>query len=439
LMPEDATPLLTSTEPLLKETAVWIAGHRPDWGGSLAGFYRERLRSTALDEKTGAELSAQLAPLARAAAIQDLLADTLRDAPSPQARRAALDAMAAAGLKETPARWFAELSRALASPDPALVAPAIATARSLTMPKQPPANLTAALTTVGIASTMPGALRLDALAALPAGLPAVDPDLLAFLSTHLAATQPLSIRSAAATVLSKAHLTPAQLTQLLAALPGAGPLELPRLLTAFERAPGEALGLQLVTALGRAPPGLRADLVKPLLAKFPASVQQAGIPLLAKLNADSARQAAHLDELAASLASGDVRRGQAVFLKTGCALCHAMGYLGGKLGPDLTRIGGIRTERDLLESIVYPSASFVRSYEPVIATTRAGDQFTGILRKDAPDEIVLAIGPELEQRIARADVRDLQPGAVSLMPQGFEQALSRQDLADLISFLRAAK
>ena len=439
LKPEDATPLLISADPLLKETAVWIAGHRPDWGGSLAGFYRDRLSSASLAEKAVAELSSQLAPLARAPAIQALLADTLRAGPSPQARRAALGAMVAAALKDTPARWFAELARALETSDPELLGQVIATVRSLTMPKQPPADLIAALSAVGVASSVSDALRLDALAALPSGLPAVDPNLFSFLSNHLAATQPLSIRSAAATVLSKARLAPDQLSQLLAALPGAGPLELPRILSAFERAPNEALGLQLVATLAQAPPGLRADTVKPLLAKYPPSVQQAGIPLLAKLNAESARQAAHLDELSASLPHGDVRRGQAVFLKTGCAVCHSMGYLGGKLGPDLTRIGAIRTERDLLESIVYPSASFVRSYEPIIATTRAGDQYTGILRKDAPDEIVLAIGPELEQRIARADVRDLQPGAISLMPQGFEQALSQQDLADLISFLRASK
>ena len=32
--------------------------------------------------------------------------------------------------------------------------------------------------------------------------------------------------------------------------------------------------------------------------------------------------------------------------------------------------------RDLLESIVFPSASFVRGYEPFTAVTRGGDDFT---------------------------------------------------------------
>jgi len=67
----------------------------------------------------------------------------------------------------------------------------------------------------------------------------------------------------------------------------------------------------------------------------------------------------------AELPGGDVRRGQLIFNnpKFACISCHSVGYRGGHLGPDLTSVGTIRTERDLLESIVYPSASFVRSYE----------------------------------------------------------------------------
>ena len=63
--------------------------------------------------------------------------------------------------------------------------------------------------------------------------------------------------------------------------------------------------------------------------------------------------------------------------KAACVTCHAIGYVGGKLGPDLTKIGQVRAERDLLESIVYPSASFVRSYEPVSVATRDGQVVLG--------------------------------------------------------------
>jgi putative heme-binding domain-containing protein len=138
---------------------------------------------------------------------------------------------------------------------------------------------------------------------------------------------------------------------------------------------------------------------------------------------------------------GDIRRGQTIFnsARAACSACHAIGYLGGKIGPDLTRISEVRSERDLLEAIVFPSASFVRSYEPVIVATRNGDEHSGVLRKDAADEIVLATGPETEARVARAEIAEMRPGTVSVMPQGLEEQLSRQELADLLAFLRSTR
>ena len=123
--------------------------------------------------------------------------------------------------------------------------------------------------------------------------------------------------------------------------------------------------------------------------------------------------------------------------KAACSACHAIGYLGGKVGPDLTHIGKIRNERDLLESIVFPSASLVRSYEPVQVTTKTGKVYNGLIRKDAPDEIVLATGANQEVRIARDDIEEMQPSKVSVMPAGLDQQLTPRELADLVAFLKA--
>jgi putative heme-binding domain-containing protein len=115
-----------------------------------------------------------------------------------------------------------------------------------------------------------------------------------------------------------------------------------------------------------------------------------------------------------------------------------MANVGGTLGPDLTKIGAIRAERDLLEAIVFPGASYVRSYEPLLVKTKSGDQL-GILKKEGADEIVLANGPGSELSIPRKDVISVQPGAISLMPQGFDGILSPQEIADVVAFLRTAK
>jgi putative heme-binding domain-containing protein len=176
-------------------------------------------------------------------------------------------------------------------------------------------------------------------------------------------------------------------------------------------------------------------------ANFPASTQKRVEELLVSLDIDPAKQAAHLDQLLAALQGGDVRRGQAVFASTGaaCSACHAIGYLGGKLGPDLTSIGEVRTERDLLESIIYPSASFVRSYEPVAVLTMSGDVHNGAVLEDGRDEVLLATGPYTEVRIDRTEIREIRPSAVSAMPAGLEEVLTRQELADLLAFLRQTK
>jgi putative heme-binding domain-containing protein len=230
-------------------------------------------------------------------------------------------------------------------------------------------------------------------------------------------------------------------------LKSAGPLELPRLLPAFDNAgrpdDSESLGLAMIAALeqskGRS--SVRPDVLRARLAKYPDSVQRRGEQLLASLHVDSAKQAQRLEELVKAANGGDIRRGQAVFnsQKAACLSCHAIGYLGGKIGPDLTRIGQIRSERDLLEAIVFPSASFARSYEPVIVTTSSGATHMGVLRSDAGDEVVLAIGAGQETRIPRQEIEDMQPGTVSLMPPGLDEQLTRQELADLLAFLKATR
>src|SRR5262249_1110195 len=146
-------------------------------------------------------------------------------------------------------------------------------------------------------------------------------------------------------------------------------------------------------------------------------------------------------KLLASVAKGDVRRGQAVFqgAKAACASCHAIGYLGGKIGPDLTRVGKVRSERDLLEAIVYPSASFVQSYEPGLVTTKGGRSYNGLIRKDTPEEVVLATSATGEVRLRRRNIERIEPSKVSIMPAGMDKVLTERELVDLVAFLKACR
>ncbi|MDB5355235.1 MAG: putative rane-bound dehydrogenase, partial [Phycisphaerales bacterium] len=234
-----------------------------------------------------------------------------------------------------------------------------------------------------------------------------------------------------------------QLSSLADSVKSAGPLEINRLLPAYDQSTDEAVGLKLIEALrdSKAATGLRADTIRTHLAKFGPKVQQEALPLLARLSPDADKQKAKLENLLTTLPKGDIRRGQAVFNspKVACVSCHAIGYVGGTVGPDLTKVGQVRSERDLLESIVFPSASFVQSYEPVMVITKDGDNQYGIVRRNDAQEVILINGPTQEIHIPKSNVKELRPGAVSIMPEGLDQQITPQELADLLAFLKATK
>ncbi|MBL9188841.1 MAG: hypothetical protein JNK23_15260 [Opitutaceae bacterium] len=429
LQPGDVLPSLNSSHPILRDTAGWIVSHRPAWGDALAQHFRDRLSGSSVDG-----LAAQLAPLAGSPAIQQLLADTLA---TPN-RTVALAAMRAAGLKETPASWFAALTRLL---NTAARREALAAARALPQPKGGHATLATALGGLGADTTVDASTRLEALALATQSLRSIDDGTLAFLLAHLDARQAAPSRASAAAALGAARLTPPQTLRLARAMSSVGPLDAPKLLPALERMPNDESGLALINALrdSRALAGLRAAQLRQLFGRYPAAVQAAAAPLLAAVSAGVAEQNHRIDALLPTVTAGNISRGHLVFNseKTACRVCHKIGYGGGLLGPDLTTIGRIRSERELLEAIVFPSATLVRGYESVTVTTKSGDTHTGIIRRDDAEEVTLATGPESTQRIARGDIADVQPSPVSPMPPGMDAVLTPQELADLVAFLKA--
>ena len=442
--PLQVAALLTSGDHNLKETASWIIGRHPEWAQALAGFFRARLKKGGITPDESSELQRQLARFVQAKEIQDLLAERLADATTPAAvKLLVLRAMAQSSLKELPASWITQLAKVLGDDKDGLTAQAVATAKALApSPDKAEALVPRLLAVAGRAGTVVG-LRLAALSAVPGGLSQVDSTLLSFLIGKLDRNQPAAERSAAADVLSRARLTTSQLLTLADALRTTGPLEVDRLLGAFEQATDEALGLKLVKVLGEssALSSLRVDAIKQHLAKYGPAVQAAALGLYARLNADAAKQKARVDQLLTKLSSGDVRRGQIVFHseKAACYTCHAIGYRGGNVGPDLTKVGQVRSERDLLEAIVYPSASFIRSFEPVVVATEDGKVYNGLLRNETSDEILLITGANQEARIPRADIEEIRPSTVSVMPAGLDQQLTTQELADLVAFLKACR
>lgn len=444
LKAEPVVAELATTNAVLKEAAWWIASRHPEWGQQLTGFLKQRLEAKNLEMPQQVELVQILSQVAREKNIQQLLADMLSDAQAPKVSRlVVMKAMAKAGLKEAPTTWLNALTQALSGDEERWITQAVQTARALRLPKTGTDKLLAALLPLGNNDKLPPLVRLNALAAQPKGLAQVSPTLLAFLQEQVKTDQPVSQRTLAAEVLSQAKLSPEQLLDLTQTLKTAGPMEADRLLEAFAQSKNDKVGHALVDALkaSKVKAALRTDKLKTTLGKYSADVQKQAEELFASLKTNSAEQKARLEQLLPLVKKGDIHRGHTVFNnpKYSCVACHTIGYVGGKIGPDLTRIGGIRTELDLLEAIVYPSASLVRSYEPVAVATTQGKVHNGIITKETATEITLVTGADQQATIPREEIEEILPSSVSIMPAGLDKQLSDQELADLVTFLKACK
>jgi putative membrane-bound dehydrogenase-like protein len=426
---------LDSKDAPLKETAWWIAGHHPEWGEQLAGRFAEQLKNA--DKATNTELVDRLVKFAKNEAVQKTLVDAVTNAPK-AGKLLALQAMTKSSLKNLPEPWRAGLLEAVKKMDDHEVIRASLVLLQ-TLPFNEKDHQLFELTL--LMQELPTEIKLSLLSARPPGMKLHEVEFLFLILNVFQRDGAASRCSVAADALVKASLESAQFVKLAEMLKIVGPLEFTKLLGAFAKSTNKDVGLALVVALSdlKVRPSVRLEQVKPIFDKYPAEVKAKAEKLYELLAEDRKEERTKLEKLAASLPVGDAKRGQVVFngAKAACASCHKLGYVGGTLGPDLTRIGGIRSERDLLEAIVLPSASFVRSYEPFRVVTLDGKVFNGILKKDAPDEVVLAPAADQLVRIPRADIEVMTPSTVSVMPAGLDQQLSPQDLSDLVTFLKA--
>ena len=135
---------------------------------------------------------------------------------------------------------------------------------------------------------------------------------------------------------------------------------------------------------------------------------------------------------------GDVARGAKLFAdeqKLACAKCHSVDGRASKAGPDLFAVGDKFGRRDLVDAVLMPSAVISPGYGTVIVETKAGEEFQGIL-KQATDAGVQLMGADGKLvSIATADIREQRGSALSLMPDGLVEGLSRQEFTDLAEYL----
>ena len=129
--------------------------------------------------------------------------------------------------------------------------------------------------------------------------------------------------------------------------------------------------------------------------------------------------------------------GRAVFNAV-CASCHRLDREGHAVGPDLFDVRR-QTKENILFHIVNPDAEIAPAFTAYLAEAKDGRILSGILVGDTPTSITLRGPLGVETSLLRADLAKLEALPGSLMPTGLEAGLSKQQLADLLAYLKGEK
>lgn len=437
---EMVLPLLASDDPKLQQTALEVIARRPGWAKETLELLKTWVAEPELSADRANALRGFLLAQLGDKDMQAFVTATLQDGQSsPAARVLFWEILQRSTLAQWPAGWQPLLVETLGSDDENIVLPAL---RIITQRSLP--GFETALQRIAGDGKRSLTVRSEAVTALGTQSTPLDDGVFGALVTALVAPERSSDEKATlGRALGNGPLNDDQLLKLTRSLDAAGPLVAPVMLKAWGRSTSPTVGQALIAALlkSEAATSISADELAGILRKYPESVRIAAQPLFKKLGVDPAVQEARLTELAPLLEAGNAAAGKAVFFgrKAACASCHAVAGEGGRVGPHLTTIGASRSAKDLLEAIVYPSASFVNGYRAYVVVMDSGKVHQGVISAETTDTITLRTQDLQELRIRRDEVEELKESSTSIMPKGLDTQLSAEELQNLLAYLRGLK
>ena len=410
----------------LRRTAFQLLKSRPAWSGEALRVVTRWLAAPSLTEEQRTGLAGLSTAFFDAAGFQSALRDAIASGSS-DVRGIILDVATSQPQPKEVKAWTPVLRTALTNNSSAAARVAVAWQIN---------DLAEDLRKLAADTTRSPALRKECLRGVIASYPLLPDGLFNFLLKELRGSNPI----AAGELLRKARLTDQQLIQ---ALKSASALVPPAsLVIAFHTSTSLERSRELVDLMGTIPTaGWNEKEYTEFVKRLPTQLRERAQDSAKRFQPDRGAQHARLAQFEPLLRGGDASRGRAIFANTkvSCMTCHAIGNEGGKIGPDLTRVGAIRSGRDLLESILFPSSTFAQSYEPFVIETKDGDEHSGVLIEQDERHVVLRTVAGIEMNLAKTNVKELRRASLSIMPEGLETALSEHEFRDLLAFLQSLK
>ena len=436
---DQIAPLLDSDDAALRRTAVEIVGRRTDSAARVATQLDLWLSDDARGKARQDTLGELVAGFAGDAAVAAVVGRGLSSPESSEETRLLLlETLASQSSLPLHDSWVAPIEKQLRAKAPEDVELGLAVASAIQTDK-----FKTRFAEISADKSRSTLLRVAALEAASGRDARLSEPAFALLTGLLSGSATAAESARAAQLLGNASLTPAQLVELAPHLSLAGPIQIRDLIRPFLRDRRPEVAVAFLDAMEEArsllslPVPSFSDVVK----GYPSDLRDRANSLLDRVKAEEARQVEQVDRLLPLLKTGDPENGRKVFFgeKSKCATCHRVGKEGERIGPDLTTIGANRAAQDLLESIVLPSATIVRDYDPYSVVTTQGKVFSGLIIRDTKDAI--HIQPQTGEPVVvpRSQVESVTPATVSIMPKGLEQALTEKELADVVAFLKSLR
>ena len=432
-------PFLNSNDKQLQQTGVWVALHHPGWADIVVDFLKGHLNSKDLTTEEETSMSNLMIKFSLNNQIQNFITTQLDNKNLALSKRLLLiDVINHSDVKKLPESWVKQLGKLLHSSDPEIRSAVLNLIKSRSI-----SVLNHDLNQIVQDPKTPTDFRLKALSARLMSNPDLSATEFEMVLKYLGPKNESPVRQEASRLLTQVKLSESQLVTLAKEqVATADIFLLPDLVNAYKGGNSEAAGKALIAALQTSQDkdrlsNLSVTDMQKLFETYPQSVQTASVPLINILKEKQASRLEELEKLQSQLKRGDVASGRALFFgKATCLGCHSVGGKGGNFGPDLSNIGEIRSRHDILEAIMYPSASFAREHETSKIVTK-NNSYLGIIKEQLPDVVIIQTGPDSKVRVPRSEITSIEPESVSMMPPGLLKQLSIQEISNLVSYLES--
>jgi len=151
-----------------------------------------------------------------------------------------------------------------------------------------------------------------------------------------------------------------------------------------------------------------------------------------------AQKQALLVKLTTSGAAVDAAKGRPIFEKA-CASCHRFGTLGADVGPDLTIVNSRLKQKDIVESILWPSKLISDQFQSEIFELKDGEIVNGLAAKEDALRVFVKTAQATTKplTIMKSRIKERRKSKLSLMPDGLMDEFGDQDIANLVAFIQA--